>query len=131
MPAKVSLKYYLLSTRTIKGSLPIYLRITMDRKKAELHTRYVSTLKDWNKEEQLLKNNHTINQELIKKKGKVYELILEMEKKNKPVSAAILKDLLTGKEKINLGLLAYFKTHIDQIQIRNEIKPGKSCLILV
>ena len=40
MSAKVSLKYYLLTTRTEIGSLPIYLRITIDRKKAELHTGY-------------------------------------------------------------------------------------------
>ncbi len=122
MAAKVSLKYYLLSTRTTKGELPIYLRITLDRKKAELHTGYVSAVKDWNQEEQLTKANNTINQELSKKKGRVYELILELEKKNKPVSAAILKDLLTGKENVNIGLLAYFQKHIDEIKIRNEIK---------
>lgn len=122
MAAKVSLKYYLLSTRTKKGELPIYLRITLDRKKAELHTGYVSTIKDWIQEEQITKNNHLVNQELIKKKGKVYELIIDLEKKNKPVSAAILKELLTGKQKVNIGLLAYFQQHIEEIKIRNEIK---------
>lgn len=122
MAVKVSLKYYLLTTRTNKGQLPIYLRITLDRKKAELHTGYVSTVKDWNEDEQLTKGNNIINQELVKKKARVYELILELEKKNKPVSAAILKDLLTGKEKVNIGLLAYFQKHIDEIKIRNEIK---------
>ncbi|NCT94302.1 MAG: site-specific integrase [Chitinophagaceae bacterium] len=122
MAAKVSLKYYLLSTRTTKGELPIYLRITLDRKKAELHTGYVSTTKDWNQEEQLTKSNHLVNQELVKRKAKVYELIIDLEKKNKPVSAAILKELLTGKQKVNIGLLAYFQQHIEEIKIRNEIK---------
>ena len=122
MAAKVSLKYYLLTTRTTKGELPIYLRITMDRKKAELHSGYTSTIKDWSQEDQLTKSNNTTNQELSKMRSKVYELIIDLEKKNKPVSAAILKDLLTGKDKIDIGLLSYFQKHIDEIKIKNEIK---------
>ena len=47
MAAKVSIKYYLLTTRATKGELPIYLRITMDRKKAELHSGYTCIAKDW------------------------------------------------------------------------------------
>lgn len=122
MAAKVSLKYYLLTTRTTKGELPIYLRITMDRKKAELHTGYTSTLKDWSQDEQLTKSNITTNNELSKKRSKVYELIIDLERKNKPVSATILKDLLSGKDKIDIGLLTYFQRHIDEIKIKNEIK---------
>ncbi|HSQ43539.1 MAG TPA: hypothetical protein VLM16_00995 [Ginsengibacter sp.] len=60
--------------------------------------------------------------ELTKKKSKVYELILDLEKKNKPVSASIIKSLLTGKDHINIGLLSYFQKHIDEIKIKNEIK---------
>jgi len=41
----------LLTTRTNKGESPIYLRITMDRKKAELHSGYISTIKDWIQED--------------------------------------------------------------------------------
>lgn len=122
MSAKVSLKYYLLTTRTTKGELPIYLRITMDRKKAELHSGYTSSIKDWSQEDQLTKSNKTTNQELSKKRSKVYELIIDLEKKNKPVSATILKDLLSGKDKIDIGLLSYFQKHIDEIKIKNEIK---------
>jgi len=122
MSAKVSLKYYLLTTRTTKGELPIYLRISMDRKKAELHSGYTSTLKDWSQEDQLTKSNNTTNQELSKNRSKIYELIIDLEKKNKPVSATILKDLLSGKDKIDIGLLSYFQKHIDEIKIKNEIK---------
>ena len=75
MAAKVSLKYYLLSTRTTKGELPIYLPITMDRKKAEFDTGYVCAISDWSQEEQLTKTSNTVNQELAKKKAWIYELI--------------------------------------------------------
>jgi integrase/recombinase XerD len=122
MGAKVSIKYYLLTTRATKGELPIYLRITMDRKKAELHSGYTCIAKDWLGEEQLTKSNNTINNELSKKRTNIYELIIDLERKNKAVSATILKDLLSGKNKIEIGLLAYFERHIVEIKIKNEIK---------
>lgn len=122
MAAKVSIKFYLLTTRATKGELPIYLRITMDRKKAELHSGYTCTPKEWLEEEQLTKSNNTINNELAKTRSKIYELIIDLEKRNKSVSASIIKELLSGKEKIEIGLIAYFKRHIDEIRIKNEIK---------
>jgi hypothetical protein len=51
-----------------------------------------------------------INQDLTKKQIKVYELILDLKKNNKPVSASIIKSLLTGKDNIDVRLLAYFQT---------------------
>ena len=122
MAAKVSIKFYLLTTRATKGELPIYLRITMDRKKAELHSGYTCTPKEWIKEEQLTKSNNTINNELAKTRSKVYELIIDLEKMNKSVSATLIKELLSGKEKIEIGLIAYFNRHIEEIRIKNEIK---------
>jgi site-specific recombinase XerD len=123
MNQKVSLKYYLLTTRTKVGSLPIYLRITANRKKSELYTGYTATIKEWSQEEQLIKNNPTINQELTKLKGKVYELIIDLEKKNKPISAIILKTLLSGKDSIDISLIEFFTKHLTEIEIRKEIKP--------
>jgi site-specific recombinase XerD len=123
MNQKVSLKYYLLTTRSKVGSLPIYLRITANRKKAELYTGYTSTIKNWSENEQLIKNNPIINQELIKIKSKVYELVIDLEKRNKPVSATILKTLLSGKDSIDISLTEYFNKHVKELEIRNEIKP--------
>jgi len=94
----------------------------MDRKKAELHSGYTCTPKEWLKEEQLTKSNNTINNELAKTRSKVYELIIDLEKRNKSVSASQIKELLSGKEKIEIGLIAYFKRHIEEIRIKNEIK---------
>ena len=122
MNQKVSLKYYLLTTRTTIGKLPIYLRITANRQKSELYTGYNSTLKEWSQEDQLIKNNPIVNQELSKMKSKVYELIIDLEKTKKPISASILKSLLSGKESIDISLIQYFTKHLSEIQIRNEIK---------
>ena len=122
MNQKVSLKYYLLTTRTTIGKLPIYLRITANRQKSELYTGYTATLKEWSQEDQLIKNNPIVNQELSKMKSKVYELIIDLEKTKKPISTNILKSLLSGKQLIDISLIQYFTKHLSEIQIRNEIK---------
>ena len=122
MNQKVSLKYYLLTTRTTIGKLPIYLRITANRQKSELYTGYTATLKEWSQEDQLIKNNPIVNQELSKMKSKVYELIIDLEKTKKPISTSILKSLLSGKQSIDISLIQYFTKHLSEIQIRNEIK---------
>jgi len=122
MAAKVSIKFYLLTTRATKGELPIYLRITMERKKEELHSGYTCTPKEWIKQEQLTKSNNTINNEIAKTRSKVYKIIIDLEKRNKSASASLIKELLSGKEKIEIGLIAYFKRHIEEIRIKNEIK---------
>ena len=122
MNQKVSLKYYLLTTRTTIGKLPIYLRITANRQKSELYTGYTATLKEWSQEDQLIKNNPIVNQELSKMKSKVYELIIDLEKTKKPISTSILKSLLSGKQSVDISLIQYFTKHLSEIQIRNEIK---------
>jgi site-specific recombinase XerD len=55
-------------------------------------------------------------------KAKVYELVIDLEKKNKPISATLLKNLIVGKETLEIGLIEYFTKHIEEIEIRNEIK---------
>jgi len=122
MNQKVSLKYYLLTTRSKVGKLPIYLRITANRQKSELYTGYTATLKEWSQEDQLIKNDPIVNQELSKMKSKVYELIIDLEKTKKPISTSILKSLLAGKQSIDISLIQYFTKHLSEIQIRNEIK---------
>ena len=122
MNQKVSLKYYLLTTRTTIGKLPIYLRITANRQKSELYTGYTATLKEWSQEDQLIKNNPIVNQELSKMKSKVYEIIIDLEKTKKPISTSILKSLLSGKQSLDISLIQYFTKHLSEIQIRNEIK---------
>src|SRR5256885_1287032 len=123
MGAKVSLKHYLFTGRKTSGNLPIYLRITYDRKKAEVHSGYSSTIKDWNLEGQCTKSSNTINQELLKQKGKIYELLIELQNNHKPISALILKDLFTGKNKLNATIIDSLAKYIEELTIRNEIKP--------
>jgi integrase/recombinase XerD len=122
MSDNINLKFYLLTTRRTEGSLPIYLRITYKRKKAELNTGFTATVKDWKVEAQTTSSNSIVNKELLKKKARVYDLLVELQNNNKPISAPILKDLMTGKNKTQTLLLEYFAAYIKETGIRNEIK---------
>lgn len=83
-----------------------------------LHSGYTSTAKDWNTQAQVTKSKATINQELSQQKAKLYDLVIELQKKSSPISAAILKDLYTGKNKIQTGLLDYLKRYIEETATR-------------
>jgi integrase/recombinase XerD len=123
MTLKVSLKHYLFIGRGSTGKLPIFLRITYNRKKAEMHSGYTCTLKEWSEADQATKSNPTINRELSDQKNKVYDFLIERGKASQPISAAILKDLLTGKRSTQVTLLAYLDNYIKELEIKREIKP--------
>ncbi|MBN8667359.1 MAG: site-specific integrase [Chitinophagales bacterium] len=122
MNAKVSLKHYLHTGRGTEGPLPIYLRITYNRKKAEIHSGFTSTLSGWNEKEQLTKSNKAINQELLNQRAKIYELCIGLEKEGKTVSANLLKELFTGKSRIQVTVIEYLGRYIEELEARNEIK---------
>jgi site-specific recombinase XerD len=122
MEAKLSLKHYLFEGRGSSGSLPIYLRITCDRKKAEIHSGYSSTLQDWNEANQSTKSRSTVNKELLNQKAKITDLKIELEKNSKPVTAALLKELYTGKSKVHSNLIEYLLQYIEELKIKSEIR---------
>ena len=98
------------------------MRITYNRKKAELHTGFTTTLKDWDEANQNSRKNSTINKNLSERKAAVYTFLDELEKANKPATAALLKDLLTGKAKVKVSVLEYLDNHIKEITVRAQIK---------
>lgn len=123
MVNKLSIKYFQLITKNANENcnLPIYMRITLNRKKSELHTGFSVLAKNWSQLKQESKVDF-INLDLLKKRTRVYELMVELQNKNKPVTATLLKELLIGKQKIETGLIAYFSKYVDELTIKNEIK---------
>ena len=122
MGTYASIKFYLLNRDETAGLRPIYMRITYNRKKAELHTGFTTTLKDWDEANQNSRKNSTINKNLSERKAAVYTFLDELEKANKPATAALLKDLLTGKAKVKVSVLEYLDNHIKEITVRAQIK---------
>ncbi|MDP4249631.1 MAG: Arm DNA-binding domain-containing protein, partial [Bacteroidota bacterium] len=109
MGSQASIKFYLFEGGKPNGVLPIYMRITYARKKAELHTGFTCTKKEWNQANQNTRTSTTVNKKLSDKKAAVYSFLEDLEKENKPISAAILKDLLTGKTRVKTRILEYLE----------------------
>src|SRR5450755_159505 len=122
MPSQASIKFYLLESTKKEGVLPIYMRITFNRRKAELHMGFTSTKKEWDPANQNSRVSRAINTKLSEKKAAVYSYLSELEKEKKPVTAALLKDLLTGKTRVKIRILEYLENHIQEITIRAQIK---------
>jgi integrase/recombinase XerD len=122
MSGQASIKFYLFEGSKKKGVFPIYMRITYARKKAEHHTGYTCTKKEWNEANQNTRNNSHVNSKLSDKKAAIYNFVSDLEKEKKPISAALLKDLLTGKAQVKVNVLDYLDNHIKEITVRAQIK---------
>jgi site-specific recombinase XerD len=122
MSGQASIKFYLFEGSKKKGVFPIYMRITYARKKAEHHTGYTCTKKEWNEANQNTRNNSHVNSKLSDKKAAIYNFVSDLEKEKKPISAALLKDLLTGKAQVKVNVLDYLDNHIKEITLRSQIK---------
>lgn len=122
MKSNLSLKFYLNISKTNLGELPIYLRITYQRRKSELYTGFTSSLKKWDQLSGESKSDHIVNRSLSDIRSKAYELFTDRSRQNLPINASILKDLLTGKDKAEIGLISYFEKHIKEITLKAEIE---------
>lgn len=122
MKSNISLKFYLNTSKTNTGELPIYLRITYQRRKSELYTGFTSPIKKWDQLSGETKSDNIINRSLSELRSKAYELFTDRLRQNLPINASILKDLITGKDKAEIGLVSYFEKHIREITLKNEIE---------
>ncbi len=122
MKSNLSLKFYLNTSKTSTGELPIYLRLTYQRRKAELYTGFTCTFKKWDQLSGESKSDNIINRSLSDLRSKAYELFIDRSRQNLPINASILKDLLTGKDKAEIGLISYFEKHIKEITLKAEIE---------
>lgn len=121
MQNSLTLKFYLYSSGKTKGELPIYLRITYQRKKAELSTGYTCLASKWNPDTELSKDSG-INRSLAEIRSKAFELFSDRIRHDQPISAHLLKELLSGKEKTQIGLISYFEKQIEEIKLKAEIQ---------
>ncbi len=101
----LSIKLYLNELKAKGGKSPIYLRITVSRKKSEVATGYYSEPKDWNVSSQEVWKNNKVNKALIDIKQEVHDIAQRLEKEKKPVTAHNIKNYLTKKDKLDAYLL--------------------------
>ena len=117
-----SLHYYLNSYKAKGRKQPLYLRITLNRKKAEVATKYFLEPKEWDESNQCTRKNGEINEDIVSTKNRVYEIIKSLEKAKTPVTAHIIKTYLTGKDKIAAYLLEAYDRHMNRLEAAGEVE---------
>lgn len=123
MQTRISLKFFLHESKNNPKRPKIYLRITVDRKKAELATSFSIPPTDWDEQRQRVRANPQINQELAKLENKIYQISSLLESEERPVSARILKDMLTDKDQLHAYLIEYYDKFISEISANPELSP--------
>jgi len=121
MNSKLSIRFYLNLLKARGDRFPIYLRLTHNRKKAEMATKYFLEEREWDSENERCKKNIQVNEELASIESKVYEIIRELERNKKSVTAHSIKNYLTEKDKINFSLIEYYQTFIARLLKAGEV----------
>ncbi len=116
-----SLRFYLnTDKKRIDGVFPIYLRITVNRKKTEISTRLtIKKETDWDPEMCRVKTRTPINSQLSQIEGDMNNLYLQLKHSEKPISAEILKDTFLGRGLKNSLLKKFLQTEVAE-QILNK-----------
>lgn len=121
MKDHISLKFFLNEAKA-KGDLgKIYLRIYVNRIKAELATQFKLAPSEWDETRQRAKKSNLINQELSKIEHRIFTLQSILEYENRPITARILKDLYLEKDKINAYLLEFYDKFLEGIENNPEL----------
>jgi integrase/recombinase XerD len=120
----LSVRFYPNEFKTKGKKIPIYLRITIDRKKSEMATMYFLEAKEWDESKQRTKKNGGINEHLSSLENEVYEIAKRLEKEKKPLTSLTIKNHLTKKDKLDANLLEFYNNHIDRLEKGGEIEKG-------
>lgn len=117
-----SIKFYLNKIRTKGTRCKIFARIHYARKKAELFTQHSVEESDWLEEKERTKKNLQINAHLSAIETEVHEIVRRLREEKKIVSAAVIKNILTGKENAKAQILQYYDSFIKRIYAAGEVE---------
>jgi site-specific recombinase XerD len=102
----------------------IYLRITVNRKKAEISTKRTVNPKKWDAKSQKAKGEPELNSYLINIENEVTKIHSKLINDGKEATAKIIKDIYLGKDEKSITLICYLDDHIREIaQLTGQYKP--------
>jgi len=95
--------------------IPIYLRITVNKRRSEMSAQRSIAPNKWNKEGEKARGSRSeaklLNEYLDTLKGKVYQAQKELMDENLPVTALALRNQIQGVDKKQHTLINLFKNH--------------------
>ncbi|MBE2287918.1 MAG: site-specific integrase, partial [Chitinophagaceae bacterium] len=100
--------------------LPVYLRITVDGERRDIHTQQVWEEARWNKQAQRAKGTNeqsrSLNAYLDALKRDIQNARVKLTEAGQPITVSKIEKILTGQEDKPLTLLGVFKEHNDKMQ---------------
>lgn len=114
MRTRYTLKFYLNKYTEKNGKCTIYGRIRYKQKKNEFATQLSIKPSEWNKEFMQPINNSFIKRELSQIENEIQNTVNRLEYEQIHIDSKSIKDYYTGKDKIDIGILAYFDRVIKQ-----------------
>ncbi|MCC9137507.1 phage integrase SAM-like domain-containing protein [Pontibacter silvestris] len=131
MSVNFSLLFYLKKQKNYRmGSVPIYLRITVAGKRAELATGRECEPERWNasagRAAGTKASSKSLNAYLDSLQVKVYEAHRQLVEASGLVTATAIKNRITGKEEKGIMLLEVFQDHNRRMEalVGDEFAPG-------
>lgn len=121
MKNTLSLLFYIKKSKAdSSGNANIYLRITVDGKRAELSIRRKIHVDYWNAETSQCRGNSTASQEINRLmtniRSKIYLIEQELLNNGKSVTAIALRNAFLGRDENNRMILDIFKEHNDNVE---------------
>jgi plasmid replication initiation protein len=108
-PKKLFILYWLKKTKAKNGKSAIYLRLTINKKRAELSTNLQVKSDVWDAQGQFVKGKteevKAINQRLTQIKAELNKKHLQLEALGKPITTEILKNLYLGVDENQKSLI--------------------------
>ncbi|OBX25729.1 site-specific recombinase XerD [Gelidibacter algens] len=121
MSHSLSLLFYIKKSKADEhGKANIYLRITLDGRRAEcsIHRKIQSS--EWNPKTQLALGNSMVAQEINRElgviKNKIYSIQHQFQREEKEYTAIALRDAYLGKDKTQKMLLEIFQEHNTEVE---------------
>jgi site-specific recombinase XerD len=115
-----------------KGEVPIYLRITVKGERAELSVNRKVDIKKWDfKIQRAVGRSETarvLNDYLDNKENQVKRNFNTLNDNQKEISAAILRDMQTGKYKKDYTLVSAFETNNNLVEQEEGTKYSRSTI---
>jgi len=104
----------------ISGECPVYVRITINSKRAEISTGKSVPLDKWNSETGRVKGNNeqarTVNRYLDQTSLAITRVIERLEDDDELITPAKVKEIYTGKNKKKHSLLDLFTMHNERVK---------------
>lgn len=121
MSVQLSILFYIKKSKANpQGYSNIYLRITLDGKRAECSINRKVHIDLWNTRSQKALGNSPENQEINREidfiKNKIYTIEQKLQRDGTMYTATQLRDVYLGKEKTKKMLLEIFQEHNDEVE---------------